>query len=188
MKDLKSLSDGRLLREFSRSGDEDAFAELTHRHGRTAFSAAFSVVGDAGMAEDIVQATFLTLARKAGSLDEERALAGWIYRVAIRLGLHERRGSRRRAAREQEAVKTYYGDGATVTACAPNITALHEELGGLSETYRVPVILHYLEGLSYEDTAAAVGCTPGTLSVRLTRAREKLNPSSSVLTVQTSIS
>jgi hypothetical protein len=52
--------------------------------------------------------------------------------------------------------------------------ALHEELAALSETYRVPVILHHIEGLSYEQAAAAIGCNAKTFSSNLTRAREKL--------------
>ena len=86
-----ALPDGDLLRRFAESRDQPAFAALIRRHGRVVWGAAVRRTGDHQAAEDVFQATFLALARRAGRLHGRTSLSGWLYTVAVRLA--------RRAAR-----------------------------------------------------------------------------------------
>lgn len=162
-----------MLRGF-RTGDQDAFAGLMKRHGRMVSGVVRSVLGDSGATEDVVQASFLTLARKSASLEGADSVAGWLCRVAVCLARDERRKDIRRAAREKESDMTL--DGSAQTSALPEgaLSALYEELSNLTEKYRQPVILHHLEGMSYVEAASVCGCSETAFSVRLTRAREQL--------------
>ena len=91
-------SDAELLRRFSGcrgdAGAEAAFAALVRRHGPMVRGACRRVLNDPHAAEDAFQATFLTLARRAGRLEGIESLGGWLYRVAIRVALRARRARR----------------------------------------------------------------------------------------------
>jgi RNA polymerase sigma factor (sigma-70 family) len=171
---MRNISDGELLRLFRTNGDQESFTELMDRHSRMVVNAARAVVGDTVETEDIAQAAFLTLARKAGSLEESDSLGAWLYHVAVCLARNARQKRRRREAREMEAVMIAGPSDETSGPSDAALAALHEELAGLSESYRAPVILHHLEGKSYEEAAAELRCNPNTFAARLTRAREKL--------------
>jgi RNA polymerase sigma factor (sigma-70 family) len=173
------LDDRQLLGAYTSQGDESAFAELMRRHGALVRAAARNVVGAESTADDIAQATFFALAQKARSLgDREGSLAGWLYRVATYLARSARRVEIRRTAREKEVavleVETDTDTDTSPTLGEAALAALCEELGNLAEKYRQPVILHHLQGLSYETAAPLCGCNGKTFSMRLTRGREKL--------------
>jgi RNA polymerase sigma factor (sigma-70 family) len=166
-------TDGALLRDFRIMGDEQAFADLMHRHGQMVHNTARALVGNAMEAEDIAQATFLALARKGKMLEGADSVSGWLYHVTLCLARNAYRGVIRRKAREEEAAMLaaepdpgLFAEGVVAT--------LYEELGKLAEKYRQPVILHHLEGLDYETAAPMCGCNGKTFSVRLTRGREQL--------------
>jgi RNA polymerase sigma factor (sigma-70 family) len=166
-------TDGALLRAFRTMGDEQAFADLMHRHGQMVHNTARALVGNAMEAEDIAQSTFLALARKGKILEGADSVSGWLYHVTLCLARNAYRGVIRRKAREEEAAMLaaepdpgLFAEGVVAT--------LYEELGKLAEKYRQPVILHHLEGLDYETAAPMCGCNGKTFSVRLTRGREQL--------------
>jgi RNA polymerase sigma factor (sigma-70 family) len=171
---MNLLSDVHLLKAYKETGDEAAFGELMSRHSRMVLGAARNVLRNASSAEDISQATFLTLARKADALGDTVSLGGWLYHVAVCLARDELRKVQRRVAREEEAAMLAEQSDAVPTFSEAAIAALHEELGNLSETHRAPIVLHHLECRSYEDAAAALGCSMNSFGPTLTRAREKL--------------
>src|SRR5262249_53421789 len=78
-------SDGELLRRFRRDGDSQAFGEIVRRHGPMVWAACRRVLPRPQDAEDVFQATFLLLPRKAGGLTRYDTLGGWLYGVAYRL-------------------------------------------------------------------------------------------------------
>jgi DNA-directed RNA polymerase specialized sigma24 family protein len=90
-----AVSDRELLERFTSARDDAAFTLLLRRHGPMVFGLARRVVGDLQTAEDIVQATFVTLARKAASIHRAEGLACWLHAVALRLALRARHGEER---------------------------------------------------------------------------------------------
>src|SRR5262245_47216829 len=91
------LSDAELLERVVGARDHAAFEVLVWRHGPMVLGVCRRVLRHAEDAEDAFQATFLTLARKAGSLNNGQALAGWLYRVAYRIALRARAGAIKRS-------------------------------------------------------------------------------------------
>jgi len=174
------LSDSQLLQRFltGRDGAEEAaFSALVERHGPMVLSVCRQVLGNPHDAQDAFQATFLVMARKAGSVHKAESLASWLHGIALRVAvrvkaaearrrLHERRcATMKEQERESEAVR--------FEACPE----LHEEIARLPQRYREPVVLCYLEGLSSEQAAVRIGCPPGTVWSRLSRARKRLRGS-----------
>jgi RNA polymerase sigma factor (sigma-70 family) len=166
--------DRHLVGRFLADGDEAAFAALVRRHGPLVLAAARAVLGHHQDAEDVFQAAFLILARKAGSLRKAGSVGSWLFGVARRLALRAKRRAARR--RRQES-------GASVSAVArpgDELTwgefraALHEELGRLPDKLRAPLLLCYWEGLTQDEAARRLGCTRDTVKDRLGAAREKL--------------
>jgi RNA polymerase sigma-70 factor (ECF subfamily) len=171
-----AVSDARLLERFTRGADEAAFELLVWRHQRMVLGVCRRVLGDRHDAEDAFQATFLTLAKKAGALRRREALAAWLYRVAYRVSLTARAGRARRAAHERPL------PAAEAVVAPPDATAerrdlaaaVDDEVSRLPERFRAAVVLCYLEGKTVEEAAAQLGCPRGTVASRLARARERL--------------
>ncbi|WP_435019330.1 sigma-70 family RNA polymerase sigma factor [Tundrisphaera sp. TA3] len=171
------LSDGQLLRRFLGSTDEAAraaFDALVARHGPMVLRACRRATGDPHDAQDAFQATFLILARKAGSIRDGESLAGWLHGVAIRVAGRGRVDAARRRLIERRAAASRALDARPEDFAAEPWDGLHEEIERLPGRYREPVVLCYLEGLTAEAAAARIGCPRGTVLSRLSRARERL--------------
>ena len=98
---LVGSSDAQLLDRFVAGRDERAFEALVVRHGRSVYAVCRDVLRDQHDAEDAFQATFLILARKAGSLWVGDSLAAWLHRVAHRVAVEASREKARRQAVEK---------------------------------------------------------------------------------------
>jgi RNA polymerase sigma factor (sigma-70 family) len=167
-------SDAQLLRRFAAARDEAAFAALLRRHGPLVLGVCRQVLRDPHDAEDAFQATFLVLAKKAGSIREREALGSWLYRVAFNLATTARTSAARRRAREREAGTMAQAPPAGDAPAHDWQPLLHEEVNRLPEKYRVPVVFCYLQGSTHEEAARRLGWPVGTVKGRLARARDLL--------------
>src|SRR5438128_4246731 len=95
--------DGQLLERFSGQRDEAAFAALVRRHGPMVLNVCRSVLHHEQDAEDAFQATFLVLLRKAHSIRQPEAIAGWLYEVAYHVSVNAQADAARRRAQERRA-------------------------------------------------------------------------------------
>jgi RNA polymerase sigma factor (sigma-70 family) len=167
-------SDRQLLERFVARRDEAAFAEIVRRHGPMVLGVARRVLRDAHDAEDVFQATFLVLARKAASVRWHESVAGWLFPVAYRLAL------KGRACRERRRIQEARGKAMPATESAHRATdgelreLLDDEMSGLPEHYRDVVLLCYLEGKTQAAAAQQLGLSPGEVRGRLERARLRL--------------
>ena len=167
------LADGELLSRFVAAHDEPSFTTLVRRHGPMVWGVCKRVLRHHHDAEDAFQATFLILARKAGSVLKRASLSSWLYRVALRTALEARTVNARRRVREKQVEDLPQSE-----VPAPEIQDwrpfLDQELGRLREKYRAAVVLCDLEGVSRKEAARRLGIPEGTLSSRLATARQML--------------
>ena len=176
---IGALSDGQLLEQFATGRGEPrelAFAALVERHGPFVLRVCRSVLRDEDAAEDAFQATFLALARKAGSLWAQDSLAPWLHQAAYRAAVHDRSATIRRRSHEHAAAAL------RPESVAPPHHAndddlekiIHEEIDRLPGRFRVAVVLCDLEGRTHEQAARHLGCAVGTVKSRLARGRKRL--------------
>jgi RNA polymerase sigma factor (sigma-70 family) len=171
------LSDGQLVQRFltARDGaDQAAFAALVERHAPMVLGVCRNVLGNAQDAEDAFQATFLVLARKAGSVRNADSLAGWLHRVARRIAIQAKAEAARRRVYERRSAAMKTVQLERQEGSSEGWPELHEAIARLPEHYREPVVLCYLEGITTEEAASRIGCPQGTILSRLSRARERL--------------
>ena len=168
------LSDTQLLNRFATRRDEAAFAAIVTRHGPMVLAVCRGVLRDSVDAEDAFQATFLVLARKAGSAWVDGQLGGWLHKVAYRIAVRASADSARRRVIERRVSEL------AAVRCSHDETdgelrpALHEELARLPAKIRLPIVLCYLEGRTHMQAAAELRCGEATLRRRLAQARERL--------------
>jgi RNA polymerase sigma factor (sigma-70 family) len=171
--DTRALTDRQLLERFTRDRDEGAFAELVHRHGPMVLSACRRVLRHEQDAEDAFQASFLVLARKAGSVRQSDSVGGWLYQVAYRLALRTRAVGTRRREQGTLTDDPPVSPGRDLSQESLR-TCLDEELRRLPEQYRTAVVLCYVEGRSQAEAAGMLATTADAVNSRLKRARDLL--------------
>jgi RNA polymerase sigma factor (sigma-70 family) len=148
------LTDQQLLHRFLTKQEEVAFAMLVERHGPVVLGVCQSVLRHTQDAEDACQAAFLVLARKANSIRKPSSLAPWLHGVAYRLA--------KRAKLERNRLRDKPKNERSPANPIDELTGrelseiLHEELLRLPESYRLPLILCYLEGQTQDEAVATV--------------------------------
>jgi RNA polymerase sigma factor (sigma-70 family) len=163
-------SDRELLHAFVNHGDQDAFAAVVTRHAPLVWGVCRRVLGHHQDAEDAFQATFLILARRAGSVRWQASVGGWLHTVAQRLAVRARKRAEQLRIQERKASRTPPGDSSLRELAA----VLDEELRRLPAKYREPVLLHYLQGATAEAAAHQLGLSRSTFYNRLANGRELL--------------
>lgn len=167
-------SDSQLLYRFVYDHEQAAFTALVDRHGSMVLGLCRRVLQDDHEADDVFQAAFLVLVRKARSLRQYGSLGNWLYTVAYHLALKARakEGKRRTQERQVAAMpeKAIAGDSPW-TELRPILDA---ELDRLPDKYRAPIVLCYLEGKTNAEAAHELGWPTGTVKIRLARARDLL--------------
>jgi RNA polymerase sigma factor (sigma-70 family) len=173
---LGAMPDRGLLDHFAKGGEssEAAFATLVQRHGSMVLRVCRHLLTDRHLAEDAFQVTFLSLARRASSIHNPDALAGWLHRVARRVALRALAGIRRRKDFERiEAGEIAVADDDPLER-AELCAIVHEEIDRLGDDQRLPILLCALQGLSHEEAAQRLRWPVGTVKSRLVRGRRRL--------------
>jgi RNA polymerase sigma-70 factor (ECF subfamily) len=172
-----------------RALDLTAFEELVAQYERPVYSLCFRLLGDAEEARDAAQETFLKVYRGLSGFRGEAGLKTWIYRIALNQAMNQQRWWRRRHRDETISLDLSRGDDdLTLGNCLPATAESPEQLaiagerersimkalGEVKQEYKVVLILREIEELSYEEIAAAVGISIGTVKSRIARGREEL--------------
>jgi len=157
-------------------GSSEALDELVRRYVGMVYAAALRQVGDADLAEDVTQAVFLVLMRRAPHLSQRVVLGGWLFNVTRFASAKERRGRQRRQYHEREAA-TMRPERAEPDRSAdsrPLDPLLDDALGSLSRADRDAVVMKYLLGKSHREIADALHTTEGNARQRIFRSLGKL--------------
>jgi RNA polymerase sigma factor (sigma-70 family) len=171
-REFAEIADAELLRRFAAGKDHDAFAELVRRYGPLVWRVARNTAGS--VAEDVFQATFLTLSKTAASVRDPAALAGWQHRTAYRTATRARKAEAKRTLPRPLAEPGTAIDPLDALTARELLAAVDEELAALPDALRAAVVLCGVEGLSQDEAATRLGWTPGSVKGRLERGRAKL--------------
>jgi RNA polymerase sigma factor (sigma-70 family) len=163
--------DGLLLERFLARRDASAFTVLVQRYGSMVWGVCRRQLPRESDAADAFQATFVLLARKAGSICKLQAVGSWLHGVAYRVTRRLRDSEAGRRGRHGVPIPR---DPMSEVTWRELRLALDEELAGLPDRHRVPLVLCYLEGKTQEAAARQLGCPRGRLWRRLERGRELL--------------
>ncbi len=175
---LGALDDGELLERFLEANadvSEAAFRVLVERHGPMVLNICRGRL-ELHDAHDAFQATFLVLARKAGSVRNRGSLASWLHGAALRVVAKSRTQTSRRLGRERRAAESRpkFEEPSEHIDDRERDAVLHQELARLPLKYRTPLVLCYLEGLTHELAAERLDWPVGTVRGRLARGRDQL--------------
>ncbi len=163
-----------LLDAFIDHRSDEAFETLVRRHGPMVLGVCRRVIGDRHEAEDAFQATFLVLVRKARSVVPREMVGNWLYGVAYHTAIKARAVQAKRHRREQLRTKMPEPEAPASKAWDDLQPLLDQELSRLPDKYRVPIVLVDLEGKTRKEAAQQLGWPEGSVSSRLSRARELL--------------
>lgn len=167
-------SDRQLLEIFARDRDDEAFRVLVRRHAALVLGVCRRALRNRQDAEDCFQATFLVLARKAGSIRWQESVAGWLHQVATRLAAEIRVRDNRRRRIEQAAAAQTQSNVKDEIAVRELGAVVDEELRRLPERARLPLLLCYLQGRTRDQAALLLGLSLRTFERRLQDARDML--------------
>jgi RNA polymerase sigma factor (sigma-70 family) len=170
---MHEKSDAELLRDYAATGSEEAFECIVRRHINLVYSTAFRISRDRDMADDVTQAVFLVLSRKARSLSSKSVLPGWLYRTTGFAATDALKSKRRRERRELEAamIDTVPERDATWDEVLPFLDAA---MAALAASDRNAILLRFFQDKSLKDVGMALGVSDDTAQKRITRGLEKL--------------
>jgi len=185
-----TASDQELLRRF-RGGDESAFDDLVLRHQQRAFNVAFQLLRDHEDATEVAQDAFVRAYRNLNSFHGDCEFTTWLHRIVVNLAHNKHRWWKRRGKQASVSLDASLESFGTVDAqmagasAAPDLQAvkaefvelLSQKIKELPLRFREVIVLRNVEDLSYEEIAAVLKCSVGTVKSRLARGREALRKS-----------
>lgn len=163
--------------EACQRGDSDAFRVLFEAHKDRVYSMALRYSGDRALAMDIAQESFLKVLGSIHEFRSEACFQSWLYRIVVNTCLDHQRRGRRMLPFLGELVEAVRAPGETVLHRLMRAEVeddVQRIVARLAPEQRVVVVLRYTEGLSYEQIAQILGCSPGTVASRLNRAHKVL--------------
>jgi len=148
----------------------DELEDLYERHRDDVYRTTHRILRNDADALDATQATFLNALQALPSLKDEAKFPGWLRRIAVNVALGMRR---------TRVVERAHGDSPPVAEPAPALSAddyqvLKRAVNELPEEYRLPIVLHHSEGLSYDEISRIMECPRGTVGTNIHRGLERL--------------
>lgn len=172
---MQPEDDGPLLRQYADNQSNEVFATLVARHINLVYSVALRSAGDPHHAEEITQAVFIILAKKAPQLRHDKALSSWLFQATRLTANNFLRSENRRHRREQEAYMqsalNESGDDKIWPQIAP---LLDNAVATLNEKDRRAIVLRFYQARSLREVGAALGGNEESAKKRVARALEKL--------------
>jgi uncharacterized protein (TIGR03435 family) len=163
-----------LLRQYAENHSDAAFTALVERHLNLVYSVALRQTGDPHDAQEIAQAVFIILARKAGSLRHDKALSSWLFQTTRLAANNFIRSGIRRLRREQEAYMQSLLNEPTDDNWRRIAPMLDAAVGALAEKDRRAILLRFYEGRNLQEIGAVLGASEDAAEKRVSRALEKL--------------
>ena len=159
-----------------RKGEREALRVLFELYKDGVFSIALNFSGNKSLALDICQDVFLKLISTLHSLRDDANFRPWLCRLVVNSCMDAHRQARRFVAEAEDEVKKID------SAASPEDAAQQQQLGlevrsqvaRLAPHLRIPILLRYVEGLSYEEIGRVLGCSMGTVASRLSRSHKLL--------------
>jgi RNA polymerase sigma factor (sigma-70 family) len=169
------MKDMPLLQQYVRDNSESAFRQLVERHLNLVYAAALRQVRDPSLAQDVVQAVFLILAKNAGKLSPNTILSGWLYRTTHFVAAKALRSELRRKHHEKEAVQMQTTEFAAPDRAWEKLAPfLDDAMVQLNEKDRTAILLRYFENKNLADVGSSIGMSEDAAQKRVSRALEKL--------------
>jgi RNA polymerase sigma-70 factor, ECF subfamily len=163
--------------EACRRGDQDALRVLFEAHKDRVYSLALRFTGDGTAAWDVTQEVFIKVFSKLREFRNQSKFETWLYRIVLNACIDEQRRNKRfvpfaehhqhnQISEDQPQEKSYVRRQVT--------EAVQQAVARLSPKVKAPILLRYVEGLSYTEIAEALGCRAGTVAARLNRGHKIL--------------
>lgn len=174
---MKTVSEERThqwMAEYRARRSDEAFAALVRQHVNLVFATALRQVGDHGAAEEITQNVFVALAQASDKLQSHPTIAGWLHRTTLNKSREWLRAELRRHQREQVAVSRDLAAAEGDSVWAALVPLLDEALLDLREPDRQAVIMHYLEGHTFQEVGSVLGIGEDTARKRIDRCLDQL--------------
>ena len=176
-----AADDAVLLAEVQ-AGGQEAFAALYDRYAGAAYGLAYRILGDAALAEDVVQEAFVSVWKQAPRFDPHRGLVrSWLLTIVHNRAID---AVRRRSGRAERALpegpEEFVAAGGRpeeLTEWALEAEAVRDAVRALPDDQRRTVEMAYFEGLTHVEIAARMGVPPGTVKSRMRLALEKMRTS-----------
>jgi RNA polymerase sigma factor (sigma-70 family) len=172
---MSEVTDNDLLERFKRDESDEAFAGIVERYINLVYSVALRHTANPHHAEEITQAVFIILARRAGFLSRGTILSGWLYRAARLTAANFIRSEMRRSKREQQAFMQSSAEAPLSHPIWAEFSPLLDAaMARLSPTDRDALVLRYFENKSLQEVGQALGIEERAAQKRVGRALEKL--------------
>jgi RNA polymerase sigma factor (sigma-70 family) len=171
---MRPPDDNALLREFLENHSDEAFASLVSNHINLVYSVALRQIGNPHQAEEISQAVFIILAKKAKQLRHEKALSSWLFQTTRLTANNFLRSEMRRHNREKEAYMQSLSNESHEEAWPKIAPLLDGAVSALREKDRRAILLRFYEGRNLQEVGTALETTEAAAEKRVTRALEKL--------------
>ncbi|GBF33773.1 RNA polymerase sigma factor RpoE [Desulfocucumis palustris] len=180
----KELRPDDVLVQKSKNGDLDAFDELVKKYESKIYTVAYRFTSNHADANDLAQETFIRVYQSLGTFRGDSSFATWLYRIAANVCRDELRRQQRRKKVSLDEIMSHPGGNIYLAdeASSPEESlernelqrAVQKCLNTLSEEQRLILVMREIQGLSYEEIAASLDCSLGTVKSRLSRSRQAL--------------